>query len=163
MPRKDPEKKKEYDRQWKKRNRERLRGYQSEWRKSSASYIKWAREYLSSGKFYENRAKYRKTPGGKLADRKSTLKRKHNMTLAEFDDLLMGQGGVCAICKGKDWTKHGPAVDHDHRSGKIRGILCYRCNLAVGLMKDNPETIMSAFLYVSKDRGGCNQNEREKC
>ena len=63
----------------------------------------------------------------------SVRKRRYGIAMAEYDNLLQRQNGRCAICKRAPYTKKGLVVDHCHRTGKIRGILCSRCNSALGL------------------------------
>ena len=67
------------------------------------------------------------------------LKRNFGITRSAYDDLLRGQGNKCAVCRGVEWGGHGPSVDHDHKRGFVRGILCHRCNLAIGLIRDDPK------------------------
>ena len=71
--------------------------------------------------------------------------KKYNLTVRQLNDLL--KTDVCAICDthitGK--KKH---VDHCHKSGQVRGILCRDCNLALGLVKDNPDTLISMITYL---------------
>lgn len=76
--------------------------------------------------------------------RKYHLKRKYGLTLEQFDALLAGQGPLCPICLKR------PAVhvDHDHRSGVVRGILCEMCNGGLGQFRDNPQTIENAIAYL---------------
>lgn len=75
------------------------------------------------------------------------LKTRYNITISEYEKILSDQGGVCAICHeapaGK--TLH---VDHDHGSGRIRGLLCYRCNVGIGYMKDYSDRLKRAAEYV---------------
>ena len=82
--------------------------------------------------------------------RKSHLKFKYGITPAEYDVLFEKQGGVCATCgtsePGPRWTNF--AVDHCHTTGKVRGLLCKSCNIALGEMKDNPEVIRSMIKYL---------------
>jgi hypothetical protein len=61
-----------------------------------------------------------------------------------FDELLAEQGGVCAICRAPD-PQH---VDHDHRTGWVRGILCFNCNGGLGQFRDDPEHLASAITYL---------------
>jgi hypothetical protein len=83
------------------------------------------------------------------------LKTKFGITPADVDRLLAGQGGVCAICKGTNAIWH---VDHDHSccpgqttcGGCIRGILCQPCNLALGLFKDNADSLRAAANYLER-------------
>lgn len=83
--------------------------------------------------------------------RRRGLKYEYGMTVAEYDLLLQQQGGVCAICRrAPDDSKKRFAVDHCHKSGKIRGILCTRCNQGIGYFKDNPLLLRLAATYLEK-------------
>ena len=62
----------------------------------------------------------------KVSDRKSHLKRKYGLTLEAYQELLDSQGGGCPICGKPDPDN----VDHDHETGRVRGILCWDCNIA---------------------------------
>jgi hypothetical protein len=68
--------------------------------------------------------------------------------MAEYDKLLLSQNGRCAICKKPPYTKKGLMVDHCHRTGTIRGILCSRCNSALGLLDDDPALVEQALEYL---------------
>jgi hypothetical protein len=78
--------------------------------------------------------------------RKYHLKRRYGLTPEEFEALLARQGSLCPICLKR------PAVhvDHDHRSGNVRGILCEMCNGGLGQFRDNAETIESAIRYLER-------------
>jgi hypothetical protein len=76
------------------------------------------------------------------------LRRLFGITLADKAALLASQGGVCAICKTAKWSKHGPHVDHCHKTGKVRGILCHNCNVALGMMGDNQRRLRAAIRYL---------------
>jgi hypothetical protein len=69
--------------------------------------------------------------------RKQLLKKNYKLTVEEFNLILIEQGGVCASCGTSEWMKLGPTVDHDHKTGKVRGILCCRCNAAAGNVRDS--------------------------
>lgn len=77
----------------------------------------------------------------------------HGITVADYDFLLQKQNGRCAICQS-DKTG-GPkhfTVDHDHKTGEIRGLLCRPCNMGLGLFNDSFGNLMAAadYLYYSK-------------
>jgi hypothetical protein len=87
----------------------------------------------------------------KATYRKHDLKRKYAITPEEYGDLLLAQNNCCAICKidkhnGKNWH-----VDHDHKTGRVRGILCNHCNCMLGYSKDNQDTLAKAILYLSRN------------
>lgn len=68
--------------------------------------------------------------------------------------MLQQQNGVCAICKQKETKSrngrlYNLAVDHDHKTGKIRGLLCSTCNCGLGHFKDEPARLLAAAQYVS--------------
>ncbi|AKJ14215.1 hypothetical protein ABB07_30440 [Streptomyces incarnatus] len=72
------------------------------------------------------------------------MRRKYGLTKAERDALIASQGGVCCICLAAP-----PAhVDHCHETGRVRGVLCFSCNAALGQFKDQPEVIRRAAAYV---------------
>ena len=67
--------------------------------------------------------------------------------------MLEEQGGVCAICGG-DENGRTLAVDHDHQTGQIRGLLCSKCNVAIGYLSDSLEILKNAFAYLEKHKPG---------
>lgn len=68
--------------------------------------------------------------------RADALRQQFGMTIATYDALLAEQNGVCAICKELCSTGRRLSVDHDHSTGRIRGLLCKRCNLFLGVLED---------------------------
>ena len=83
------------------------------------------------------------------------LKRNYGITLACYRNMLKAQNNVCAICGGEGFTmaahhKVKLVVDHDHRTGVVRGLLCHNCNRALGLLKDSPLTLNNAVKYLEK-------------
>jgi hypothetical protein len=82
--------------------------------------------------------------------RKAQRLRKYGITVDEFNTLFEHQGGKCAVCGYSDMTqkKMFPHVDHDHETGKVRGLLCSNCNMAIGKMKDSPELLLKAAEYI---------------
>ncbi len=72
------------------------------------------------------------------------------ITEAEYNAMLTAQDHRCAICRtDKPWTRSGVwAVDHDHATGKVRGLLCHSCNLGLGKFNDDIETLLAAAEYV---------------
>lgn len=72
------------------------------------------------------------------------LKRKYGISVQDYERMYAEQDGRCAICTRPERIKRKLAVDHDHISGKVRSLLCLRCNLVLGKIKDDP-TIASAI------------------
>lgn len=71
----------------------------------------------------------------------------YGLSSNQVDELKMQQQNKCRICS----LETDLEVDHDHNSGKVRGLLCVRCNLALGLFRDSPEIIDSASLYLKEN------------
>ena len=70
--------------------------------------------------------------------RNSWLKRRYGLTLETYDALLKSQGGVCKICHSPSPRRNNQAymcVDHCHKTGRVRGLLCVKCNVLVGLLE----------------------------
>jgi len=76
------------------------------------------------------------------------LKKKFKLTLDEYQVLLNSQNNVCAIC-GNICTR-SLAVDHNHNTGKVRGLLCNNCNRGLGHFKDNLENLKQAIVYLKE-------------
>jgi Recombination endonuclease VII len=90
----------------------------------------------------------------KLYDRTKSLRRRYGMEPADFEQRLKEQNGRCALCRGKEsYGRSGHLhVDHDHETGRIRGLLCYRCNSALAQFGDNAEGIQKAIAYLNPVR-----------
>ena len=70
--------------------------------------------------------------------------RTYGMSVEDLDAILLSQHGVCAICQ----TAPAIHVDHDHQTDKVRGLLCFRCNAALGQLGDDPLVLRRAARYV---------------
>lgn len=114
------------------------------------------RRYTSSSECVkcanEKVAAYRSTPRGKKNVLDNARRRKYRIEPAAFAILLKDQGRRCAICRtrkpgGRNNTWQ---LDHDHKVGKPRGILCTRCNLGLGHFEDNTERMRCAIRYLEK-------------
>ena len=78
------------------------------------------------------------------------LRQNYGISLEEYNAMWEKQDEACAICKLKETAGKGFHMDHDHQTGKIRGILCHSCNLMLGNAKDNISTMKSAISYLGK-------------
>lgn len=108
-------------------------------------------------KGYNQCKKYRQEHPEK--QRQFDLKRKFNITIDKYNMLLIEQNNLCAICSKSetilDKKTNQPralAVDHCHLTGKIRGLLCAKCNTALGLLSDDLNTIDKAKEYLIKNK-----------
>lgn len=125
--------------------------YKDTRRKSGAS--SWCRECW---KAYEAA---RREKLGARGRKNRKLKYLYGMTINEYSALLKAQDGRCAVCSRKEWVINNKSskiqklsVDHDHATGKIRGLLCTACNKALGLLNDDPEVVMKSYEYLLKHK-----------
>lgn len=80
------------------------------------------------------------------------LRLRFGIAVEYFRRLEVEQGGVCAICGGIEEGRR-LSVDHDHATGKVRGLLCGHCNRAIGLLRDDPARAERAAAYL-REHGG---------
>ena len=87
------------------------------------------------------------------------LRRKYNLSRGDYEEIYKSQKGVCDICKKiilsifdekYDRHKNGAFVDHNHETGKIRGLLCNDCNNGLGRFYDLPDILKNAIIYLEK-------------
>lgn len=85
---------------------------------------------------------------------KSRLKRDFGITLEQYKEMLVGQNGRCKICNsegsGGRSTKYKLFVDHCHKTNKIRGLLCMKCNSGIAYFNDQPERLLAAIKYLER-------------
>lgn len=96
---------------------------------------KHQREYMATRKV--EAAEYR---------RRWNLAKRYGITMEQYADMFDAQGGVCAVCRQ---ARNRMVVDHDHVTGRVRGILCQRCNVCLGGLGDNLDGVMKAVRYLS--------------
>lgn len=77
-----------------------------------------------------------------------SLRDLHSLSLAEYRVMETAQANLCAICGRRAGPKDRLQVDHDHASGRIRGLLCGSCNKGLGLFGDDPQRLRSALRYL---------------
>lgn len=80
--------------------------------------------------------------------RRYHLLTKYGIDVHEVEELIRDQGGLCAICRDQEAQQ----VDHDHETGRVRGILCGGCNAGLGQFKEDPEIIRRAIDYLKRHR-----------
>jgi hypothetical protein len=89
----------------------------------------------------------RTDPKRKRRGRRWRLRTRYALTEADYWAMYASQSGCCAICE-----RIGPVlvVDHDHRTGEVRGLLCHNCNFAVGELDDDPARMIAAASYLER-------------
>jgi hypothetical protein len=122
---------------------DRRKKLRKEWRiKNKKSEQERYRRYRS------NRANIQKI---KINARRNKI-RTYGLSVKEHSDMLAAQNGVCAVCGDINHNGWNLAIDHDHKTGKVRGLLCNKCNTAIGGCRDNIYIIFK-FLDYMMERG----------
>ncbi len=99
------------------------------------------------------RKEYYSDPERKLKYRNLDLQRRFGVTHTEYENMLKSQNGACAICKKfrlNKGKKH-MAIDHCHKTGKVRGVLCHICNRGLGMFDDSQDLLTQAIEYLAKE------------
>lgn len=80
------------------------------------------------------------------------LRRTYGISLEEYNAILLAQGGACGICKSATVGNCGRRlyVDHNHETGKVRGILCGKCNSVLGFVSDTPGILEAAIDWLKR-------------
>lgn len=134
----------EYNKKYREKNRDKLVAH-------SKAYFESHREENTARckkRYRDNKAEYAES------GRKRHLKKKYDITDADFSAMLSKQDGKCAVCRtdtpGGRFGKWN--IDHCHDSGKVRGLLCWACNTGLGKFKDNEDFLASAIQYLRTNK-----------
>lgn len=113
------------------------------------------KRYYTSEKGRNGMREYRNRPTSRAKDRERKLLKKYGVNLAQYNDMLEAQNHACGICEvHQSKLAKRLAVDHNHANGKVRGLLCTTCNLAIGKFKDDIKLLIKAIAYLKKHLGG---------
>ncbi len=127
-------------RRWAREHPERFKAHQRAWKErlyadpERAAIYRAKRRIIQNGKYHLARAR--------------KLMKCWGLTVDHYQRILASQNGVCAICHKLDPNGRDLAVDHDHDSGKVRGLLCRPCNTGLGLFGDGTAGLERALNYL---------------
>ncbi|MBS0167551.1 MAG: endonuclease VII domain-containing protein [Nitrospira sp.] len=103
-------------------------------------------ERVKQNRAASSRKRHKEHPEGRQHHH---LKNRYRIGLATYNGMLDAQGHVCAICAAPDMVNGKRlAVDHDHKTGQVRGLLCTRCNIALGHFGDDVEKLRRAAEFL---------------
>lgn len=162
------EEKSAYHKAWRERNKDKIKADKKAYHEANKDKIKAKdREYYKANaeKIKNKQKDYYKVNKDKVkqyiqtysrsnpdVQRKTQYKRKFGITLEDYDKMLVEQKEKCCICdKHQSELNKLLHVDHDHKSGKIRWLLCGDCNLALGMFKDDEILLTNAIKYLRKN------------
>ena len=111
------------------------------YRKNRASQLVRMRKYHQE---------HKQRPRPKEKRQASEIKYRHGLTWAVYQQMVKKQNGVCAICGKQDSSGRRLSIDHDHVTGKVRGLLCLKCNRALGLIGDSVPVAKMIVKYLRR-------------
>ena len=142
------------------KRKEHYKDYYKNYRKEHKEGIK---EYHSSyyinnkERINKNSSKWARDNPDKI--RASKLRCQYGLTVEEYQQMLESQGFVCSICESPETVTDikgnlkSLCVDHNHSTGKVRGLLCDSCNRGLGFLKDSRQVLSNALIYLEENDG----------
>ena len=120
---------------------------------SKAKHTKDGHAYWCKTCFAKYNKHYRKENTREPLDpelkRQQNVKKLYGITLDAAEYIFFKQGNACAICKTEEPGGNGWHIDHNHETSYIRGILCHRCNVGIGFLRDDVQIVRNAVHYLA--------------
>lgn len=137
-------------REWVANNKDKIRSYSKKYynpKKKREYYDKNKEQIKERNRKYWYENKHRWVDSG----RDGWLRRNYNITLKEYNELFNKQEGRCGLCGiHQSEQNRVMAVDHCHKTGIVRGLLCFECNVGLGKFKDDSSLLTKAVEYIKK-------------
>lgn len=148
---KNKEARRAYSREYAEKNRAKIAASGKAWRLANQEHKKQADKEWRLANAEQKRATNSEWyQGNKDRYRAIDLKRNYGITVEYYDALDKQQAGKCAICGGVNKNGKRLAVDHEHKTGKVRGLLCLPCNLLLGNAEERVPVLVNAIEYLEK-------------
>jgi hypothetical protein len=130
---------------WEEKSKEYQKQYQVAWRRQNSEYgkKKWASE--NNQNWYKE---YTQTEDYKLSRRTIRYKNRYGITEEDYNEMYKSQNGLCAICGNPPKIGQRLYVDHNHKTRKVRALLCQGCNSGIGYFKENIKLLSNAITYL---------------
>ena len=150
------DKTKEHRKEYRELNRDSIKTRQQEWYEKNKERILFLRKenyYLNTEEIKKRHKAYRDKPLSKERTRNNNLMRQYGIDINGYNQILESQNYTCAICGSNETGAVGKnhfSVDHCHKTGKIRGLLCKGCNIMLGEAQDDPRILSRAIEYLER-------------
>ncbi len=113
----------------------------------ATSHVSYCRPCWNAYQSVYRKARYASEPEYRERIKGKIRTHRYGISEDEYAELLRGQAGVCAVCLAEP-KGMALCIDHNHETGAIRGLLCSRCNGAIGMLKEDPKLFASALEYL---------------
>lgn len=151
------EKRRLYQKNWRDANKDRMkRHYAKQNARNKGSTAVWSADQRKRNG--ERHTAYMRRYRAELREadpeyfRRAQIKHKYDLTSDDFETMWTEQSGCCAICQASLTRDRKTHIDHSHKTGLVRGLLCRNCNLLLGNAHDDETTLNSAIAYLTKHR-----------
>jgi hypothetical protein len=134
--------------QWYLRNREHAIAQVKSWQQANPERVKATRNASR--------------PRRRAIDRDARLRRVFGLSADEYSAMLAEQGGGCALCGRAPSPGRSLHVDHNHETGVVRGLLCFRCNAGIGQFREDKIRLVNAAVYLARGRRGLEHDRAER-
>lgn len=136
------------------KHKDKIKEYNKKYQKKHKEKIKWKKKKYNQEHKGERKAYYEKS---KDKRKEAYLNRVYNLNIKDYDKILKQQGGVCAICRKKETNKRNGkticlSVDHCHQTGEVRGLLCIKCNIIIGNLKEDISLFYKCIKYLKNKK-----------
>ena len=112
--------------------------------------IYWKSHTIGSGNLTSEQVIARRQYGQRYE-----LRKFYGLTVEDYGRMVVEQNGLCAICKQPERQRTRLSVDHDHKTGVVRGLLCHRCNRTLGGVNDDVSILLAAKEYLEQHQSVC--------
>ena len=140
-----------YRREWRERNKDKykewFKRYNREW------YLKNKDKKKEIRRLYILKNREKILAYKRKDSRRYMLDKRYGLTVEQFDEMVFLQNNCCAICSTKFKNAKDTNIDHCHKTGKIRDLLCFKCNVGIGRLNDSIELLEKAIEYLKKHNG----------
>ena len=132
------------------KNRNRKNGYTWQCKICAKAYMQKPK-VKKSKRAYQKRYREKNIESINTKSRGTHIKHKYGITLKQYDKMFEDQGGICKICSGVNINGRRLSIDHNHKTGKVRGLLCQRCNLELGFIEKHANDLERILKYLRGD------------
>ncbi len=115
-----------------------------------AYYSNWIKNKPGKHAQYSRAQRVKNPSKFKAKAHKARLRYLYDISVDQFDSMFRGQNGACAICGKQNLNGRRLCIDHDHKTGKVRGLLCSPCNGFLGQIDDDKSAALKAIQYLEK-------------
>ena len=137
----------QHDKQYREKHKEEIRQYSKQYREKHKRKIRqYRKEHKKEEKQYNKEYKEKHKEELKY----HSIERIYGLSPEEYDAMLKAQHNRCAICRKPFVDAQHTHIDHDHATGKVRGILCSNCNHMLGMAHDNPKILQEGIDYLKR-------------